>query len=135
MYTFPYENKLIEEGLIPNPRISFKVHLPAGLTQIRFLIDSGADVTTLPFYPYAELAHFKKNTKDRITIGGIEGKGISGYPFSLNVELNGYKFSLRCYFIESPIEPLLGRLDFWRLFSIYFNNEKKRTEITPIIRV
>ncbi len=134
MYTFPYESKYIDEGIIPNPRIPLKVYLPNGFARIRFLIDSGADVTTLPFYPYAEFVHFKKNLKEKITIGGIEGKGIAGYPFSINAELGGYKFLLRCYFIESLIEPLLGRLDFWRLFSIYFNNEKKLTKITPIIR-
>lgn len=134
MYTFPYESKYINEGIIPNPRISLKVHLSTGFIRIRFLVDSGADVTTLPFYPYAEFAHFKKNPKDKITIGGIEGKGVAGYPFSLNAELDGYKFLLRCYFIESPIEPLLGRLDFWKLFSIYFNNKKRRSEIVPIIR-
>ena len=134
MYTFPYESKYIDEGIIPNPRIALKVYLPTGFVWIRFLVDSGADVTTLPFYPYAEFVHLKKSPKDKITIGGIEGKGVAGYPFSLNAELSSHKFILRCYFIESPIEPLLGRLDFWRLFSIYFNNEKKRTEITPIIR-
>ncbi|OGG13164.1 hypothetical protein A3D77_00355 [Candidatus Gottesmanbacteria bacterium RIFCSPHIGHO2_02_FULL_39_11] len=133
MYTFPYENKRIKEGVIPNPRISLKVHLQSGPVWIRFLVDSGADVTTLPFYPYAELVNFKKNPKEKITIGGIENKGVSGYPFSLNAELKGYKFSLRGYFINSLIEPLLGRLDIWKLFSLTFNNKKLRTEFTPIV--
>lgn len=131
MYTFPYESKYTDEGIIPNPRISFKVYLSTGFVWIRFLIDSGADVTTLPFYPYAQLAHFKKNPKDKITIGGIEGKGIAGYPFSLNAQLGGNKFPLRSYFIESNIEPLLGRLDFWNLFSINFDNINLRTLIIP----
>ena len=133
MYTFPYESKYINEGIIPNPRVSLKVYLTSGFIWIRFLVDSGADVTTLPINPYAEFVHFKKNPKDKITIGGIEGIGVTGYPFSLNAQLCGYKFLLRCYFIESQIEPLLGRLDFWRLFSISFNNERKRTEIASII--
>lgn len=132
MYTFPYESKYIDEGIIPNPRVSFKVYLPTGFVWIRFLVDSGADVTTLPFNPYGEFVRAKKNPKDKITIGGIEGKGVAGYPFALNAQLGDYKFPLRCYFIESSIEPLLGRLDFWTLFSINFDNDQSQTELTPI---
>ena len=40
-------------------------------------------------------------------------------------------FLQRCYFIESNVDPLLGRLDFWNLFSINFNNIKKQTVIIP----
>lgn len=132
MYTFPYESKYIDEGIIPNPRISLKVNLLPEKITIRFLVDSGADVTTLPFHPYAELVHFKKDPKDKITIGGIEGNGVVGYPFTLNAEIGIHKFTLRCYFIESPIEPLLGRLDFWKLFSICFDNKKRTIQIIPL---
>lgn len=132
MYIFPYQTKIIDEGELIDPRVNLGVMTAAGFLTIKFLVDSGADVTTLPYFPYAQLFNFKKSQKNRVTIGGIEGKGVSGYPHTLETKLKQRSFRLRCYFIESPIEPLLGRLDFWTLFSIYFNNHKKRTEFIPI---
>ena len=132
MYTYPYGSKFIREGVIPNPRISLQVRLPTGFVWIRFLVDSGADVTTLPFYPYGEFAHFRKNPIEKITIGGIEGLGVNGYPTIFDVRLEQKEFKLRCYFIESRIEPLLGRLDFWNLFSLHFDNQKRRTILIPL---
>lgn len=132
MYIFPYQKKIIDEGELIDPRVNLEVVTAVGLLTIKFLVDSGADVTTLPYFPYVPLFKFKKSQKDRITIGGIEGRGVDGYPYTLETKLKQYQFRLRCYLIDSPTEPLLGRLDFWRLFSINFNNRKKRTEITHI---
>jgi hypothetical protein len=128
--SFPYEKKIIEEGELADPRIPLQIKTPVGFLTIKFLLDSGADVTTLPFSPYAELFNFKRNQKKKVTIGGIEGGGVNGYPFSLTVRLAKHKFSLRCYFIESRSDPLLGRLDFWNIFSIGFDNKNLRTMLT-----
>lgn len=135
MYIFPYQTKIIDEGELIDPRVNLEIMTAAGSLTIKFLVDSGADVTTLPYFPYAPLFNFKKSQKDRITIGGIEGRGVAGYPYTLRTKLKQNQFRLRCYLIDSSTEPLLGRLDFWQLFSIHFNNLRKRTEFIPITQL
>lgn len=129
--SFPYERRRIAEGDLIDPRVTLQIKTKMGYLSIKFLVDSGADVTTLPIDPYAELFNFKKNPTEKVTIGGIEGKGVDAYPFLLNVRIEETKFRLRCYFLESKIDPLLGRLDFWDLYSITFDNQKDLTIFTP----
>lgn len=127
---FPYEKKLIDEGEIIDPRIILEVKTSLGFLSIKFLVDSGADVTTLPLVPYAEIFNFRKKPQEKVKIGGIEGKGVNAYPFSLLVRLANYEFALRSYFLESKTNPLLGRLDCWNVFSIYFDNKNLKTSIS-----
>lgn len=131
--SFPYEKKRIKEQEISDPRIILEIKTKFGFLKIKFLLDSGADVTTFPIFPYSELFDFKKSKKTKI--GGIEGRGINAYPFSIKTRLEKEEFTLRCYFIESKIDPLLGRLDFWKLFSIYFDNKNLKTIIIPIRKI
>ena len=133
--SYPYQKKLIDEGEIVDPRIIINVKTIKGFLAIKFLVDSGADVTTLPLNPYAELFKFRIKPKEKVTIGGIEGQGVAAYPFTIQVLLNSQLFPLRCYFIRSKIDPLLGRLDFWNRYSINFNNKASKTILTSIIKV
>jgi len=130
--SFPYEHKIIDEDKIIDPRIILEVKTNFGFLKIKFLIDSGADVTTIPLHPYAELFNFKRKSKDKVIIGGIEGRGIAGFPYSMIARLQDKQFKLRCYFIDSKIDPLLGRLDFWHLYSICFDNQALKTIIQPL---
>ena len=76
--------------------------------------------------------NFKKDPKKKILISGVEGKGVFAYPHPITTKLGNKKFLLRSYFIESNVDPLLGRLDFWNIFSINFNNKNRQTEISPL---
>jgi|SRR3989344_6762760 len=132
MYTFPYEKKRIDEGILVDPRITLELQTRIGFLSIKFLLDSGADVTTLPLDPYAQLFSFIPKKKQAIRIGGVEGRGVKAYPFQLTARIQKQMFQLRCYFIESRVDPLLGRLDVWDKFSITFDNRNHRTIIIPI---
>lgn len=127
---FPYEKKRIEEGELVDPRVVLEIKTKIGFLKVKFLVDSGADVTTLPIEPYAELFDFKKISK--VKIGGIEGGGVTAYPHDLTIGVGIRKFRMRCYLIESKVDPLLGRLDFWNLFSINFDNGTKETVFTEL---
>jgi len=52
---FPYEKKYIEEGFLIDPRVNVEIKTNRGFLVVKFLLDSGADVTTLPINPYLEL--------------------------------------------------------------------------------
>lgn len=132
MSTFPYETKRIGEGLLVDPRVTLPVETPQGMIRIKFLVDSGADVTTLPLRPYAKLFAVSRDSKARVTIGGVEGRGVAGYPHLVTLWIGQRRLSVRTYFIESLIDPLLGRLDLWRFFSIQFDNRKNRTTFLSI---
>lgn len=84
-----YEKKRIEEGKIVNPRVVLEVKTKMGFLKVKFSVDSGADVTTLPINPYAELLDFKKDSRSKVIIGRIEGgewRHIQRKLFSLNYE-------------------------------------------------
>ncbi len=133
MFIFPYQTKLIDEGKISVPIVTVELETIKGFWPVETLLDSGADVTTLPLGPLASyFLGFKKDPKKKIIIGGIEGKGVFAYPHTITTKLGSKKFPLRCYFIESNVDPLLGRLDFWDLFSVTFDNAKKQTVVTPL---
>ena len=76
IYTFPYRNKRIEEGNLVDPRVRIEVKTKHGFFPITFLLDSGADVTSLPLVSHGELFDFKKDPRQKIMIGVIEGTGV-----------------------------------------------------------
>lgn len=129
---FPYEKKRIEEGELVDPRVVLEIKTKIGFLKVKFLVDSGADVTTLPIDPYSELFEFKKTRGGKITIGGIEGGGVAAHPWDLHIGLGKKVYRMRCYLVESKVDPLLGRLDFWNLFSINFDNKAEETIFTEL---
>lgn len=132
MYTFPYETKRIEEEELVEPLITLEIKTKKGFLTVKFLIDSGADVTTLPLHPYAPLFGFRPNPREKTMIGGVEGSGIAAYPFLLTIRIGKETIPVRSFFIESSVDPLLGRLDVWNRFSITFDNERLESRLTPI---
>jgi hypothetical protein len=99
---FPYQYKKIDFGIICDPLIRIKILTITGWEHYKFLVDTGADTTTLPFY-LAEVFKTKINFSQKTKIGGVEGKGIFGYPAKIKVMLGQEILELRCYFIKSDI--------------------------------
>lgn len=128
----PYRHKRIDEGIIPDPTTEIEVLTVKGWRKFDFLVDSGADTTCLPLEPYAELLGFKPDPEKKIKIGGVEGKGVTAYPGKIEIRLGEKELSLRCHFLRSRVMPLLGRLDFWDKFSIFFDNKKKEIVLKPV---
>lgn len=129
--SFPYALKEIEEGTIPSPIATLPVKTVFGRQNFDFLVDSGADTTTLPLI-WASLFGFKKENSKRTWIGGVEGRKIAGYPSRIEIGFNKKFIKIRCLFVESNIIPLLGRLDVWNNFSILFDNKIKETVFHPL---
>jgi len=130
--SYPYAVKRIEEGLLVDPRIVMEIKTRFGFIRVKFLVDSGADVTTLPLSPYAILFEFQKNPARKTTIGGVEGGRVIAHPHELTMRLGKDEMRIRCYLIESRVDPLLGRLDFWSRYSINFDNKLKATFLTKL---
>lgn len=119
-----YHKKSINEGTIPDPLLSLAVETPQyGFLNIKFLFDSGADVTILPLNPYGPLFNFDKKAVQPIEVHGIS-RMIHAYPTRLNFKIDGKIYPMRCYFAETKTIPILGRLDWWYYFSFTLDNKQ-----------
>lgn len=121
---FPFRYKKINFGKIPDPTVELLVETNSGWQKFDFLVDSGADATSLPL----ELAQFigaKIEKRKKTVMGGVGAQGINAYPSEIKVKLGEKKLSLRCYFVESDAVPLLGRTDVWDQFSLLFDSQKE----------
>lgn len=119
---YPYKHKTIEEGLIPDPTIKLSLKTNSGIRRFDFLVDSGADTTTIPIKMAEDFMGFSAKTAQRELISGIEGKGIDAYPSSIEILFGNNFYKVRCVIIRSKVIPLLGRLDIWDKFTIIFDN-------------
>jgi len=123
---FPYQFKVTEDGKIADPVIYLDVLTSSGLRKIGFLVDSGSDTIVLPLAPYHFWFSFKPDSKTAITLGGVEGRGVTAYPSKITIHMGKEKFKVRCYFVKSNTMPLLGRLDIWDKFNWIFDNKKNQ---------
>lgn len=129
--SFPYREKQIKEGKIPEPIATLTVKTAIGERELDFLIDSGADTTVLPLV-WAYLFNFKPNTKKKTYIGGIEGGQVTAFPSKIEIKIGKRFRKIRCLFVKSKVMPLLGRLDFWQQFSLKFDNKKTKSIFYPL---
>ena len=123
---FPYQFKPTSFGTLPDPVIYLVVVTQFGLRKIGFLVDSGSDTVILPLASYGFWFKFTPNPKTKITLGGVEGKGIAAYPGKIRLRIGTDSLPIRCYFVKSDTMPLLGRLDIWDTFNWHFDNRKQK---------
>ena len=130
---FPYRKKIIEEGIIPFPVVNLPVKTKFGAYLIRFLVDSGADTTTLPL-SLASLFAFNPTASRKSWVSGVEGGKVAAYSSQIEISFEKKFYVVRCHFIDSKVTALLGRLDVWDKFSILFDNQKEEVVFEPIKR-
>lgn len=123
--SFPYRQKTIKEGVIPDPTVRLALKTSFGIRKFDFLVDSGADTTTIPIKLAQDFLNFKPDTSHKELVSGIEGRPIEAYRSFVEILLGGHLYKIRCVLIRSDVIPLLGRLDIWDKFTIIFDNMEK----------
>lgn len=123
---FPYQFKIISNEKIADPVIYLNTSTQFGIRKIGFLVDSGSDACVLPLAPYHYWFNFIPNPRTKTVLGGIEGKGVEAYPSRIKLQIGKESIVTRCYFVKSNCMPLLGRLDIWDKYSLFFDNEKEQ---------
>jgi len=90
-------------------------------------IDSGADLTMLPFGAGLALG-FRQRAGERIReIRGVSGGGVSYMIRRITLELDGVRLAARiAWALIEEVPFLLGRMDIFRRFEIVFR-EANRT--------
>lgn len=131
-FTFPYRYKKIEFGKVLNPFVSINVKSSLGWQPLWFLVDSGADVTTLTLST-AENLKLAYNIRIKERLYGIGEQSVFAYPGEVYLKLGHSEARVRCYFINAPESTLLlGRLDIFDKFNILFDSKNEKIEFRPL---
>ena len=147
---YPYESKFsLEFGNISTIKLLLSVESSTGLIPFTFLLDTGADVSSLPASAASKLG-IDLSKCPKIPMSGFEGSTISVYKSKIKIRLNKQSFSTNkqsfstnkqsfstneksisvpCVFNPNDDVPiLLGRAGIIDRFNIFMDGKKK--EIT-----
>jgi predicted aspartyl protease len=98
-----------------------------GLVNFEFIVDTGADLTTLPFYMAERLGlNLKKAQKSQSQ--GIGGFLLDTWIVELPIYIKNLEFNIRASITSDNQTPfLLGRVDLLdKIFSWNFDSRKKK---------
>ncbi len=130
--TFPLEEIQTAFGRISIPRIPIEVRTVFGYQTYHFLLDTGADFTMVPRLMAADLGIDLSRCR-RLRSLGIEGRAVMVYLSTMRIKLARWEFDLKCLISEKDSTPfILGRMDIFNRFSIFFDNRHKQIVLTKI---
>lgn len=118
-------------GEVFEPIVELPVYQPAsGYTKEKFLLDSGALVSSLPREKAPDLGYPSLAFLPRITFTGFGNTASFAYKAGLKVKLGDTEVELPVVFTEAAgTKPILGRLGFFENYSVLFNSREKKIEI------
>lgn len=129
--SFKYSYRLIqtEVGQVPYPVIPvFLINRKKEILR-DFIVDTGADTTTLPKYLAKELNINLRNLP-RAQSQGISEKPTKTWETRIKLKIGDEIIRTRCSFVASnKIPPLLGKLDIFSHFNLYFDNDRSQLVI------
>lgn len=128
---FPFEYAEVEGlGRLFYPVIVCQLRTTRGWHDFEFLVDTGADLTTLPA-PILPILGFEKSKLRTGYTFGVGDIRVKTWEFSLPVKMGEVEFSIRASAVETrgEVTPLLlGRKDiFEERFSLTLDSQKKTT--------
>jgi len=132
MMEFPFEERYSEKlGPIHKPIIPVKIIGPHRNVNIFMLLDSGADISLIP-YSVGETIGLKLDMANRSEIYGI-GEGSVPYILTnVNIEIGTIETSIRIgWTLIEEVPFIIGRLDFFHQFAIEFREFENRIILKP----
>ena len=126
---FPYQYISIPKfGKVFYPSIPLSLKtIETGTVEFEFLVDTGADLTTLPFHMAERLGiNLKKCRRSRA--GGIGGHSVKTWETAIQIGMGSNWIPISATVTEDDETPmLLGRIDILDTrFSLYFDSQKKK---------
>ncbi|PIP57564.1 hypothetical protein COX03_02365 [Candidatus Woesebacteria bacterium CG22_combo_CG10-13_8_21_14_all_39_10] len=126
---FPFEYAEIEGlGKLFYPMVKFELKTIYGWKEFEFLVDTGADVTTVPSHILPVLGIKKSQLKVSTTLG-VGGIKIKTWEFKLPVRMDNAEILVAATAVdveEISIPLLLGRKDiFEERFNLLLDSENK----------
>ncbi len=95
-------------------------------------IDSGADITLLP-YSFGLMLGFKKEIGELHELKGVRGIGVPVIVKRVKMKIGNIELEPRVAWVlieEAP--PLLGRLDIFDKFNITFREKEEKVVFEPV---
>ncbi|HJZ05197.1 hypothetical protein A2634_00310 [Candidatus Amesbacteria bacterium RIFCSPHIGHO2_01_FULL_48_32] len=125
MPIFPYQYKRIDFGRVFNPLVLLPVKASWGWQNLWFLVDSGADTTTIPLALAKNLGIQVQNNPTKLH--GIGSQAVDAFPGKIMLKIGESEFTARSYFVEAEKSTLLlGRMDIFDRFSVLFDKTGQR---------
>jgi len=128
--SFPYvQSNVIGYGLIKEPLVEVDLKYPQGYRKERFLLDSGAMISSLPFETAQEMG-VNLAFLPRQSFRGFGNSTSYAYRGEMTVRLGEQDVKLPVVFTEvSGTKHLLGRYGFFDDYSVEFNHIKNTIDI------
>jgi len=128
---FPFEYAEIEGfGTLFYPIVKLDLKTIYGYREFDFLVDTGADITTLPSHILPILGIKKKDLKISETLG-VGGIKVKTYEFRLPVKFGNLEMLISATAVDmygKTMPLLLGRKDvFEKVFSLEIDSKNKVT--------
>ena len=133
-FEFPFEYADVEGlGRLFYPIITAYLKTIDGWREFEFLVDTGADVTTVPSHllPVLGFQKSRLNVSKTLGVGGISTKT---WEFQTLVKIGRKELLIYCNAVDSQYDSmplLLGRKDiFEEQFNLVLDSRRKRTVLT-----
>ena len=130
---FPFEYAEIEGlGKLFYPIVKLDLKTVYGYKEFDFLVDTGADVTTVPLHLLSVLGVKKGKLKPSETLG-VGGIRIRTWEFKLPVKIGNLELEIMAIAVDSKensMPLLLGRKDvFENRYNLFLDSKNKFVEI------
>lgn len=124
---FPYQYGYIDNRKIPYPLVPVELNTIRGSRSYAFIMDTGADDSTLPHYMMQLLDVDKKSLKQS-TAQGVGKILVKTWEGEITITFCSQTFSLPCSFTDNDKTPLLlGKEGIFDRFNLIFDNDKQMT--------
>lgn len=119
-------------GSILRPVASCFLSTKAATLEVAMYIDSGADMTLIPFRLGRSLG-FRKRLAERILeLSGIGGTGVPYVLRKAQLRIGPAAFTIRlAWALIEEVPLLLGRVDVFPRFQILFHERRRHVTFTP----
>lgn len=125
--TFPYQYGFIDNRKIPYPIIPITLNTIRGKRPYAFIMDTGADDSTLP-YIMIQLLGIKERTLKKSAAQGIGKELVTTWGGNVTIMFGNETFDIPCSFVDHDNVPfLLGKTGIFDRFNILFDNNQQMT--------
>lgn len=130
---FPFEYADIEElGRLFYPIVKVQLKTTNGWQEFEFLVDTGADITTVPSHLLPVLGIEKSHLHSNHT-SGVGGIVVKSWDFRMPIRLGDNELSITSSAVdtgENSMPLLLGRKDIFEdRFNLFLDSKRKVTVI------
>jgi len=123
---FKLKEEITPYGPLLTPLVRLAFNTVRGWQDGWFLIDTGADFTTVP-ESVADLVGIDLSRCPKEFVIGIDGRSTPVRVGSLTLQIGKHVSPVRCHFLKADHGAyLLGRMDVFSRFDINFKNRKHR---------